>query len=328
MTEKQLRDKIVATAQAWLGCKEANGTHRQIIDLYNSHKPLARGYKVKYTDAWCDTYVSAVAIKAGMTDIIPTECGCEKHIALFKEMGRWQENDAYAPQPGDYIFYDWDDSGKGDCAGAADHVGIVVYAVGGNIKVIEGNKGNAVDYRTMKINGRYIRGYGLPDYAGKAVRTGGSAAAQKPTTASTTATRYTVAAGDTLGRIAARNGTTVAALAEINGIQNVNMIRVGQVIYLTAAAAACGKLAALGVINSPDYWAEEAASGKVKNLDLLLTKAAARITKAGPRSSTVANGVGSLVAAGVIDTPDYWLANHSTFPSLGALLCALGGAVK
>lgn len=53
-----------------------------------------------------------------------------------------------------------------------------------------------------------------------------------------------------------------------------------------------------------------------------------RYYKAGPRSSTVANAVGALVAAGVIDTPDYWLANYSTFPSLDALLCALGGAVK
>ena len=120
----------------------------------------------------------------------------------------------------------------------------------------------------------------------------------------------------------------MAALAAINGIKNPNLIRVGQVIYLTEAAAAVAKLARLGVINSPDYWQQAAASGKVKYLDRLLVKAAEKITKAGPRSSTVANAVGALVAAGVIDTPDYWLANYSTFPSLDALLCALGGAVK
>lgn len=88
MTEQQLRQKIVDTAVAWLGCKESDGSHKKIIDVYNSHKPLARGYAVKYTDAWCSTYASAVAIKAGMTDIIPTECGCEKHIELFKNWGR------------------------------------------------------------------------------------------------------------------------------------------------------------------------------------------------------------------------------------------------
>ena len=42
----------------------------------------------------------------------------------------------------------------------------------------------------------------------------------------------------------------------------------------------------------------------------------------------VAYTVAALVAAGVINTPDYWLANYDTFPSLDLLLCALGGAVK
>lgn len=78
----------------------------------------------------------------------------------------------------------------------------------------------------------------------------------------------------------------------------------------------------------PDYWAQAAASGKVKYLDILLTKAAEKITKAGTRTATPEEGVAALVAAGVINTPDYWLANYGTFPSLGALLCALGGAVK
>ena len=38
--EKQLREKAVNTAKAWAGCKESNGTHKKIIDLYNSVKPL------------------------------------------------------------------------------------------------------------------------------------------------------------------------------------------------------------------------------------------------------------------------------------------------
>ena len=131
MTENQLRQKVVKIAVSYLGCKEADGSHRKIIDLYNSHEPLARGYAVKYTDAWCSTFASAVAIAAGLTDIIPTECGCEKHIALFKKLGAWVENDAYVPKPGDYIFYDWQDGtnyATTDNTGAADHVGIVTAA--------------------------------------------------------------------------------------------------------------------------------------------------------------------------------------------------------
>ena len=66
----------------------------------------------------------------------------------------------------------------------------------------------------------------------------------------------------------------------------------------------------------------------MKYLDTLLVKAAEKITKAGTRSSTPENGIGSMVNAGVIDTPDYWLEHYRDYPSLGALLCALGGAVK
>lgn len=182
MTEKQLRELIVKIAKSWLGCKESDGSHRAIIDTYNAHKPLAGGYKVKYTDAWCSTYASAVAIKAGLTDIIPTECGCERHIELFKKLGSWVENDAYKPSAGDYIFYDWDDNGTGDTKGYADHVGIVVSVSGNTIKVIEGNMSNSVGYTTIKVNDRYIRGYGVPKYASKATKKDTTEAVTTPTT--------------------------------------------------------------------------------------------------------------------------------------------------
>lgn len=168
MTESQLRQKVVGIAQGWIGCKESDGSYKKIIDTYNAHKPLARGYAVKYTDAWCSTFASAVAIVAELTDIIPTECGCQNHIALFKSLDSWQENDAYVPEPGDYIFYDWQDNGIGDNTGYADHVGIVEKVAGSTITVIEGNYGNAVKRRNLQVNGKYIRGYGIPKYSSKA----------------------------------------------------------------------------------------------------------------------------------------------------------------
>lgn len=168
MTEAQARQKVVGVLQGWIGKNEYDGSHKEIIDIYNSHKPLARGYAVKYTDAWCATCASAAAIVAGFTDIIPTECGCGPHINLFKKIGRWQESDAYKPLPGDYIFYDWDDNGVGDNVGNPDHVGVVEKVAGSTITVIEGNCSNSVKRRNIAVNGRYIRGYGVPDYASKA----------------------------------------------------------------------------------------------------------------------------------------------------------------
>ena len=189
MTERELRQQVVSIAQGWIGCKESNGTHKPIIDLYNSHKPLARGYPVKYTDAWCSTFASACAIKAGLTDIIPTECGCGKHVELFKKLGSWQENDAYVPSPGDYIFYDWQDGANyatTDNTGAPNHVGIVEKVSGQTITVIEGNMSNAVGRRTLKVNGRYIRGYGVPKYSSKAKDAGTGGGASTGTTAPST----------------------------------------------------------------------------------------------------------------------------------------------
>ena len=91
------RNDIVKQAQAWIGCKEADGSHKKIIDVYNAHKPLARNYKVKYSDNWCATFISACAIKCGATDIIPTECSCGQMIELMKAKGIWEENDDITP---------------------------------------------------------------------------------------------------------------------------------------------------------------------------------------------------------------------------------------
>ncbi len=163
------REKIVKQAQSWLGCKESDGSHKKIIDAYNADKPLPRGYKVSYTDAWCATFVSACAIKCGATDIIPKECSCNKMIELFKKLGHFIENDAHIPSPGDIMFYDWDDTGKGDNVGVSDHVGIVEKVSGNTVTVIEGNYSNECKRRTMKVNGRYIRGYGVPKYTASTV---------------------------------------------------------------------------------------------------------------------------------------------------------------
>lgn len=171
MTEAEVRKQIVDTMKSWLGYNEADGSHRKIINTYNSFRPFPRGYRLKDTDEWCAGTVSAAAIKNKYTDIMPVECSCYYMIEAYKKLGRWMEDDNYTPKPGDVIFYDWEDSGKGDNKGNPNHVGIVASVVGNVITVIEGNKKEAVSYRSIAIGGKYIRGYGLPDYASKATKT-------------------------------------------------------------------------------------------------------------------------------------------------------------
>ena len=158
------RSQIVKQMQSWVGLKESNGSHKKIIDIYNTIKPLPVGYKLKYTDAWCAGTVSAAAQVCKATDIIPCECSCPRMITLAQKKGIWVENDAHVPNPGDIVLYDWDDSGNGDNKGGSDHVGIVEKVSGNSITVIEGNYSNAVKRRTLKVNGRYIRGDIVPKY--------------------------------------------------------------------------------------------------------------------------------------------------------------------
>jgi len=162
--EKEARLLVVQTAESWLGSNEADGSHQAIIDLYNGHRPLAQGYEVQYDDDWCSTFASAVAIQCALTQYIPTECGCQRHIGRFDAMDSWVEADDYVPLPGDYIFYCWSDTGIGDCTGWANHVGIVVGKLGPFLKIIEGNKDDRVEYRIILLNGPCIRGYGVPAY--------------------------------------------------------------------------------------------------------------------------------------------------------------------
>ena len=83
------RNTVLQAANAWLGRKESDGTHRVIIDTYNTITPLPAGYRMTYTDPWCATFVSAVAQKVGATDIIYPECSCPRMIKLFQQHNRW-----------------------------------------------------------------------------------------------------------------------------------------------------------------------------------------------------------------------------------------------
>lgn len=177
---KVTAENILDIARSYIGCKESDGSHKKIIDLYNSHKPLSRGYAVRYTDSWCDTFVSAVFIKAGATDLIGgTECGVEEHVKKFKAKGIWQEDGTIIPKPGYIIVYNWDKTSQPN-DGYADHIGFVEKVSGKMITAIEGNYKDSVGRRTnIPVGWGPIRGYAIPKYAA-----GSSAAAvvTKPTT--------------------------------------------------------------------------------------------------------------------------------------------------
>lgn len=162
------RNDVVNLVNSWEGRNEADGTHKYIIDIYNSHLPHPRNTKMQYNWAWCACTWSALAVKLGYTDIMPIEISCYYIIEEAKKMGCWQENDAHIPGIGDGVLYDWDDNGSGDNTGNPDHIGTAIYVnkESGYMVVMEGNYSNAVKKRTIMINGRFIRGFICPKYTG------------------------------------------------------------------------------------------------------------------------------------------------------------------
>lgn len=160
------RQKVVDLVKSWDGKNEADGSYKSIIDIYNSKEPFPRSTKMLYGWAWCACTWSALAKALGYTAIMPVEISCYYIIEQAKKMGCWQENDAYVPNPGDAVLYDWQDNGTGDNKGNPDHIGTIieVYKDAGYMVVEEGNYSNSVKKRTLSINGKYIRGFIVPKY--------------------------------------------------------------------------------------------------------------------------------------------------------------------
>lgn len=166
-TEKELRQKLVKIAKSYMGAKRGSKDHRFLMDTFNKVKP--DGWAMNYMAPWCAASASAFAILAfgegKAKKYFPLSANCGTIIAKAKKMGIWEEKDSYRPKEGDWILYDWDDSGRGDNKGGPDHVGTVKRTSGNEIVVIEGNKHNMVGDRKIKVNGRYIRGFVTPKFS-------------------------------------------------------------------------------------------------------------------------------------------------------------------
>lgn len=163
---KSSRDDIIRVAKSYIGAVAGSQAHTDIIHIFNTVKPF--GYTAHSSDPWCAEFVSACAIQAFGKKLavkyFPLSAACSYMIAKANDMNIWVESDKYIPAKGDFILYDWDDTGSGDNTNTPDHVGIVEYYKYGVIHVIEGNYSNRVKRRKIDIDGRYIRGFITPDY--------------------------------------------------------------------------------------------------------------------------------------------------------------------
>lgn len=154
---------LLKVMSSWLNYSESNRKHRKIIDIYNSYGNLPVGYKVKYSDAWCDTCVSAAAIISGNVAQIGRECGVTRHVELFKKKKIWIENGSIIPKPGYLIVYNWGKSRQPNNSGGS-HIGVVYSVKKRWITTLEGNYGDKVKMRRIPVGWGFIRGYAKPKY--------------------------------------------------------------------------------------------------------------------------------------------------------------------
>ena len=156
-------NNVLSIAQSYLGVEMGSAEHKKIVDAYNSVNPKPVGYTAKYSDDWCDVFVTTVFQQAGLSSLIGRECGVQRHIGIMQQKGIWQGK--VLPKAGDVITFDWDGGGF------ADHIGIVESVKDGVVTTIEGNSspytssGNTkVNRKTYNWNASYIKGYARPNY--------------------------------------------------------------------------------------------------------------------------------------------------------------------
>lgn len=144
-----------------------------------------------YTGQWCHRFADWLAMHAGTPkNLIPNTSNCGKGIVWFvndTESGGFyfknaehkarmisnysairhlpkeltEEEEAYTPSPGDYIYFRWRNAAKDV---NVSHVGIVSGVSEDKLTTVEGNAGGAVANRSYALNDDRIVGYGKPRY--------------------------------------------------------------------------------------------------------------------------------------------------------------------
>lgn len=144
-----------------------------------------------YTGQWCHRFADWLVMHAGTPkNLIPNTSNCGKGIVWFvndAESGGFyfknaehktrmisnystirhlpkeltEEEEAYIPAPGDYIYFRWRNAAKDV---NVSHVGIVSSVSEDKLTTVEGNAGGAVANRSYALNDDRIVGYGKPRY--------------------------------------------------------------------------------------------------------------------------------------------------------------------
>ncbi|MET9445338.1 hypothetical protein [Streptomyces sp. NPDC006610] len=149
--------QVIAVAKSQVGVREgyAEGGWNNIT-RYATEVPGLSGYQGQ---AWCMTFTSWVAMRAGVPSLFPRGVDCSAGVAWFQAASRW----SWYPAIGAQVFYG---------PSGSEHTGIVfaydathIWAVEANTNDNGSTEGDGVYIRKRRRTDAIVYGYGLPNYA-------------------------------------------------------------------------------------------------------------------------------------------------------------------
>lgn len=146
--------KIISIAKSQVGYHEGRSNGH-----WNNHQKYALqvpGLGWNYGGPWCATFVSWLALKAGLADYYPRTATVATAMGWFKIRGQWSEYPAIGAQViygvnGDAhtgLVYDYDDT--------------YIYTVEGNTNTNGSAEGDGVYAKKRARRDPYVHGYGYP----------------------------------------------------------------------------------------------------------------------------------------------------------------------
>ncbi|MCX5237216.1 CHAP domain-containing protein [Streptomyces prunicolor] len=149
--------KILGIARAEKGHHEGRKSgHWNNDQKYSDQTP---GLEWSDFQAWCATFVSWSAMKAGLAALYPRTASCETGVAWFK---RRKQFSTY-PAVGAQVFFG---------ASGGTHTGLVydyddefIYTIEGNTNDDGGAEGDGVYEKKRRRKDSYVYGYGYPAFA-------------------------------------------------------------------------------------------------------------------------------------------------------------------
>ena len=168
----KLREDVLAFAKTQLGYHESERNYLVGEDEeLNGYTRYGAWYGEPYGE-WCAMFCSFCLNYSG-ADGYPLEASCRRWIDALSETEKedgtsyYHPAGSYRPQPGDLIFFDWEDFDPAAPENrVADHVGFVLELVPATeeaparIRTIEGNRGGAVSCLSYDLADSRILGYG------------------------------------------------------------------------------------------------------------------------------------------------------------------------